>query len=110
MATKYPHVKFLKIQATNCVTNFRDQDVPSIFIYKDGEMFKKFLPAPFYFGGSQMNWKKVEWIFNSLGVIKTDLVEDPFEEKDSFKMKKKTKINRDDESDSDDGKESRWKI
>ena len=111
LAPKFPSVKFLKIVATNCVQNFRDEDVPTVFIYKDTVLFKQFLPAPRYFGSKKMNWKKVEWILNSLGVIKSELEEDPFEE-DNFKMTKlKTKVKRDDESDSEDeGKLSRWKI
>lgn len=111
LAKKFPCVKFLRIEATNCVSNFRDEDVPTLFVYKDGSTLRKFLPAPYYFGGNRMTWKKVEWILNSIGVLKTELEEDPFEEISSFKMDKKKKIKRDDESDSEDeAKPNRWKI
>lgn len=111
LAPKFAAVKFLKIEATNCVQNFRDADVPTVFIYKDTVLYKQFLPAARFFGGKKMNWKKVEWILNSVGVLKSELDEDPFEE-DNFKMTKvKGKQRRDDESDSDEEKNpSRWKI
>lgn len=116
MAVKFPEVKFLRIEATNCVKNFADADCPTVFIYKNEVVFKKFLPAAYYFGGSEMSWKKVEWIFNAIGVLKTELMEDPFEDPEEkkisqFKMRKLKKKERDDESDSEDeNKLSRWKI
>ena len=110
LAKKFPCVKFLKIEANNCIDNFRDQDCPTLFIYKEGKLFKQFLPAPYYFGGNRMTWKKVEWIFNSLKVVESDLQDDPFEELTSFHLKKDKKLKRDDESDSeDDQKPNRWK-
>lgn len=109
LAKKFPCVKFLRIEATNCVENFRDEDVPTVFLYRDGKIARQFLPAPFYFGGANMNWKKVEWILNSEGILKTELEEDPFEAQSEFKIKKKVK--RDDESDSEEeSKPSRWNI
>lgn len=112
LAMKFPTVKFLRIQATNCVHNFRDEDVPTIFIYKDGEVFRKFLPAPYYFGGSKMTADKVEWIFGSLGIIKSTLLDDPFDEQGHFVNIKKDKVKRDDESDDEEREErqNRWKI
>lgn len=110
LAKKHPQVKFLKIQATNCVPNFKDLDVPTVFVYKNAEIFKQFLPAPYFFGGNKMTFNKVEWILSSIGVLKSDQLEDPFEEVEHFKVKK-LKKRRDDESDSEDSdKPSRWKI
>jgi hypothetical protein len=110
LAKKHPQVKFLKIQATNCVPNFKDIDVPTIFIYQNGEIFKQFLPAPYFFGGNKMTFNKVEWVFSSLGVLKSDQIEDPFEEVEHFNVKK-IKKKREDESDSEDSdKPSRWKL
>lgn len=110
LAKKFPCVKFLRIEATNCIENFRDSDVPAVFIYKDGNLFKQFLPAPFFFGGTRMTWKKVEWILGSLKIVESEIMEDPFEEQSGFNIKKK-KVKRDDESDSEDeDKPNRWKI
>ena len=87
-AGKFPAVRFLRIEATNCVSNFRDEDCPTIFIYKDGDMYKKFLPAAYFFGGKKLSWKKVEWVLSSINVLKSELMEDPFEELEHFKIKK----------------------
>lgn len=110
LAKKFPAVKFLKIEATNCVNNFKDEDVPTVFIYKNGEIFKQFLPASFYFGGKNMTWKKVEWILNSIGVLKSDLESDPFENNNNYNIKTVKGNKKDDNSDSEEEKPSRWKI
>jgi len=36
LAKKYPTTKFIKAVATQVVENFRDEDVPSLFFYKNG--------------------------------------------------------------------------
>jgi len=57
VAQKYPLVKFMKIVATNCIENYRDEDVPGLIIYRNGSMYKQFIPAPEFLGGKKMNWK-----------------------------------------------------
>jgi hypothetical protein len=117
-AIKFPHVKFLKIQATNCIPGMKDKDVPALIIYKDEKVFKQFFPAPVFFGGREMNWKKVEWILHSLGIVKSELESDPFDstadedQRGFFTMKKLKKNKRDDESDSEEeeNRPNRWKI
>lgn len=59
LAAKFPLVKFTRIVATNCIENYRDEDVPGVIIYKNGNMFKQFLPATDFFGGKKMNWKSI---------------------------------------------------
>lgn len=109
LAKKFPCVKFLRIEATNCIKDFEDKSVPAIFIYKDEKVFKQFVPAPYYLGGARMTANKVEWVLSSLKVLDTDLEADPFDES-SFKIKKQ-KIKRDDESDSEEeNKPNRWNI
>lgn len=57
LAQKFPFVKFIKIVATNCIENYRDEDVPGLIIYKDGSLYKQILPAGEIFGGKKMSWK-----------------------------------------------------
>ena len=45
IAVKFPLVKFLKIEAHNCITNIRDCDIPSVIIYKNGALVHNFIPA-----------------------------------------------------------------
>jgi len=109
LAPKYPTIKFMKITATNCVENFRDDDCPTLFIYQNGKLFKEFLRASYYFGGKNLSWKKVEWIFASLGILKTELNEDPFEEFE-YQTRKKKKNNNEDSEDEKDDREYYWQI
>ena len=38
MAMKYPTVKFLKAISTTCIPNYPDHNLPTIFVYYEGEM------------------------------------------------------------------------
>ena len=118
LAQKFVLVKFMRIVATNCVENFQDEDCPTVFIYKNGTMFKQFLRASYFFGGKNIDWKsiillilEVEWVLSSIGILKSELLDDPFEQNE-FKPFKKDKIKRDDESDDEDrdDREYSWRI
>jgi len=45
LAAKFPQVKFLKSISTTCIPNYPDKNVPTIFIYKDGEMTDQWIGA-----------------------------------------------------------------
>jgi hypothetical protein len=56
---------------------------------------------------------EVEWILSSLGIVKSDLMEDPFENEEIYSVSdKRKKPKRDDESDEEDreDREYSWKI
>ena len=55
---------------------------------------------------------EVEWILSSLGVIKSELIDDPFDETEHRYINKIKKGKRDDESDEEDrdDREYSWKI
>ena len=57
MAKKFPLVKFINIQATNCCEGFKDADVPALLIYKNAQLQRQFVPATYYFGGKNLSWK-----------------------------------------------------
>lgn len=40
VAENFTDVKFVKIQATRCIENFPDANLPCVIIYKDGKMLK----------------------------------------------------------------------
>lgn len=54
----------------------------------------------------------MEWILSSLGVVKTELMDDPFDEVDHQYINRPKKEKRDDESDEEDrdDREYSWKI
>ena len=39
LAAKHPTRKWMQIQATKCVEDYQDVDVPALLFYKDGKMF-----------------------------------------------------------------------
>jgi hypothetical protein len=59
LARKFPLVKFMNIQATNCCEGFKDSDVPGMLIYQNAQMIRQFVPASYYFGGKNLSWKSI---------------------------------------------------
>ena len=53
LAKKFPTTKFLKSAATNCIPNYPERHVPTIFIYNNGQMKRQFI-GPQEFGGNSI--------------------------------------------------------
>lgn len=53
LAAKYPTVKFIRAISTTCIPNFPDKNLPSIFVYFEGEL-KKQLVGPLEFRGTNL--------------------------------------------------------
>lgn len=105
LAKKFPEVKFLKSISTTCIPNFPDRNLPTIFVYKDGNMITQWLGAG-HFGGMQLTCDQLEWKFHEKDILKSTLEKDPKREirdvmmssiRSSFKPG-----NNDDSSDDDD--------
>lgn len=65
LARKFPDVKFIKGVADTCIPNYPDKNLPTIFVYHEGDMKKQWI-GPIVFGG--MNFKcdgKQKIIFGS---------------------------------------------
>lgn len=43
LAAKYPTTKFLKAIYTTCIPNFPEKNLPTVFIYYEGDMKKQFV-------------------------------------------------------------------
>lgn len=54
LSRKFPATKFLKSVSTNCIKNYPDKNLPTIFVYNGGEMKGQFV-GPFAFGGMNIN-------------------------------------------------------
>lgn len=107
LAHRFILVKFMRIKADECITGFKDKDVPAVIIYHDGNLIKQLIPASYYFGGAgNLSAEKVEWILGSLKVLKCELENDPFDEEENYEgfqtSKNHKKQKEDFESDSDD--------
>jgi len=53
LASKFPEVKFLKSVSSVCIPNYPDKNLPTIFIYNEGDMKKQFI-GPIEFGGMNL--------------------------------------------------------
>ena len=77
LAKAHPTTKFIRAIATKCVENFRDQDVPALFFYRNGELLHNVIPCGNLLGGVRMNQKTVEFVLATNNMIKMEFEHDP---------------------------------
>lgn len=53
IASKFPYVKFLKIKSVQAVENWPDKNLPTIFVYTEGELSHQAVTLS-DFGGNEM--------------------------------------------------------
>jgi hypothetical protein len=53
LARKFPQAKFLKSISTTCIPNYPDRNLPTVFVYHEGEMKAQFI-GPLVFGGMNL--------------------------------------------------------
>lgn len=76
LARKFPDVKFIKAISTTCIPNYPDRNLPTVFVYLDGDIKAQFI-GPLVFGGMNLTRDELEWKLSESGAIKTDLEENP---------------------------------
>ncbi|XP_063300688.1 phosducin-like protein 3 [Pelobates fuscus] len=76
LARKFKDVKFLKAISTTCIPNYPDENLPTIFVYLDGNIQTQFI-GPLMFGGMNLTKDELEWKLAESGAVKTDLEENP---------------------------------
>jgi len=77
LALKYPQTKFVKSISTVCIPNYPDKNLPTIFVYYNGEL-KHSLIGPFAFGGMNCRFEHLEYQLHEFGAIETqDKLEKP---------------------------------
>lgn len=81
LAQKFPATKFLKSVSDTCIPNYPDKNLPTMFIYHEGDM-KAQLVGPIVFGGMNLTIDELEWMLSEKGAIKTELEEDPRKKKE----------------------------
>lgn len=101
LAAKYPQVKFLKSISTTCIPNFPDRNLPTIFVYFEGQMKRQFIGTA-EFGGDSLKYDELEWILSRTGGFKTDLESDPRGPRIKDVMMNSVRGYKDEESDSDE--------
>mmetsp|Transcript_4515 Transcript_4515/g.11534 ORF Transcript_4515/g.11534 Transcript_4515/m.11534 type:complete len:266 (+) Transcript_4515:109-906(+) len=76
LACKHKHTKFVQSVGQNCIPNYPDRNLPTIFIYYEGELSTQFI-GPRMFGGESMSVRDVEWGLAQQDALETDIKEDP---------------------------------
>jgi len=76
LARRFPATKFLKSISTTCIPNFPDKNLPTIFVYFEGEMKSQFIGAA-EFRHIDITEEELEWMLAQTGAIQSELEEDP---------------------------------
>ncbi|XP_048389254.1 phosducin-like protein 3 [Stegostoma tigrinum] len=76
LARMFPKTKFIKAISTTCIPNYPDRNLPTIFVYYDGEIKAQYV-GPLVFGGMNLTKDELEWKLSDSGAIKTELEENP---------------------------------
>lgn len=75
LAQKFPATKFLKSISTTCIPNYPDKNLPTLFIYFEGEM-KTQLIGPLAFRNN-ITADELEYMLGQAGAVSTTITEDP---------------------------------
>ncbi|XP_022192114.2 viral IAP-associated factor homolog isoform X2 [Nilaparvata lugens] len=76
LAQKFPATKFLKSVSTTCIPNYPDRNLPTIFVYFEGELKIQFV-GPLEFRGPNLSVDDLEWMLGQAGAIVSQMSEDP---------------------------------
>ena len=76
LAPKFPCTKFLRAISTTCIPNYPDKNLPTIFVYYEGQM-KGQMVGPIEFRGMNLTMDEFEYLIGKTGAIKTEIKSDP---------------------------------
>lgn len=76
LAQKFPATKFLKSVSSTCIPNYPDKNLPTIFVYYEGDMKSQFV-GPLELRGPTISIEELEWLLGQTGAIETSLKVDP---------------------------------
>ncbi|KAL0213410.1 hypothetical protein RCL1_007036 [Eukaryota sp. TZLM3-RCL] len=76
LARKFKDVKFVKIVGSECIPGYPDHNIPTVLIYHNGEK-KHFVIGTSLYGGNNCTEADIEYWLGQLGIVDTDLEEDP---------------------------------
>ena len=101
LAPKFPTTKFLKAISTTCIPNYPDKNLPTIFVYYEGQL-KAQMVGPLEFRGMNLTADEFEYLIGKTGAVKTEIKDDP-KPKVKDVMMSSLRGNRNDEDLSDEG-------
>lgn len=95
VANKFKYVKFVKIRADAAIPNYPDKNLPTLLIYKKGDIAGQFVTLKLL-GGEGVSAADIEWQLKKLKIVDSDLTTDP--------RTSKGKLDEDDEEEETDNK------
>merc|ERR1719150_2475533 len=101
LSPKFPCTKFLRAISTTCIPNYPDKNLPTIFVYYEGQM-KGQMVGPIEFRGMNLTMDEFEYLIGKTGAIKTEIKDDP-KPKVKDVMMSSLRGNRDHDDLSDEG-------
>ncbi|KAK0053851.1 phosducin-like protein 3 [Biomphalaria pfeifferi] len=72
LARKFPQTKFLRSISSVCIPNYPDKNLPTVFVYFEGDLKKQWI-GPFAFGGMNLKQNELEWMLAQAGAIQSDI-------------------------------------
>ncbi|KAM4706595.1 phosducin-like protein 2 [Discoglossus pictus] len=76
LAKKFPETKFLKAIADSCIEKYHDRYLPTLFIYRNGQIEGKYIGIE-ECGGTNITLEELEWNIAKVGAIQSDMEDDP---------------------------------
>jgi len=76
LSFKFKNVTFLRIEANSMLRNVPKEDCPIVMVYRKGKVIGQFTKLK-SFHGSKTTSDVIEWDLSRLGIIETELEEDP---------------------------------
>jgi hypothetical protein len=76
LADLFEDIKFVSIPSNSAIENWPPENLPTLFCYRFGKLQHQLIGVG-SFGGSHVTTDVVEWRLAKLGVLETDLEEDP---------------------------------
>ena len=103
----------MQIKATQCVENFKDEDVPCLLFYQDGKLINQLsgMLARQTFGGKHMNIHTVEYVLaKEKKFLEMQFEDDPRDSLKTFNAfihKKKAFLGREEDQSGSEGEDDR---
>ncbi|KAL0819352.1 hypothetical protein ABMA28_007477 [Loxostege sticticalis] len=76
LAAKFPYTKFVKAVAQTCIPNYPERNLPSVFVYYEGDMKKQFIGS-LDLRGTALTCDEFEYLLGQVGAVDTKIKEDP---------------------------------
>lgn len=82
LSSKFVDVKFVAIPHQQAIANWPEDHLPTVFLYRHGKLQHQLVSLPTSISEEQLEWKLAQ-----LGVLETDLEEEPSDQNRTYRFK-----------------------